>query len=277
MIRFSFIEEKLFFTKSQKYQVNLKGKLNAEESWATYRLHKCFKSCLVFHFTSWETAKAQTCKLSLKVSGKRENSVTTWMIPHKGKNSCSISWSSILMWSSRTRQPDSTGSLQSFSEFGILASVKRLLKLGVSTHEALQWCTAQKAFLASFHRKTQTAHEDWGMILLSGSGIQTMLSLTALCPYWLLTCETGAIVPFGNVLPMWNCCEQANDYYLLLLTVGTPKLGNLRDEHVDVWPRRKLNSPDPPDLHSWYGAWEMGSNTLILQFRKSLCSNWPQP
>lgn len=230
--------------------------------------------CIPLYFMG-NCAKAQTCKLSLKVSGKRENSVTTWMIPHKRKNSCSISWSSILMWSSRTRQPDSTGSLQSFSEFGTLASAKRLLKLGVSTHEALQWCTAQKAFPAPFHRKTQRIRTgEWSSCL--AQEIQTMLSLTALCPYWLLTCKTGAIVPFGNVLPMWNCCEQANDYYLLLLTVGTPKLGNLRDEHVDVWPRRKLNCT-PLDLHSWYGAWEMGSNTLVLQFRKSLCSNWPQP
>lgn len=60
------------------------------------------------------------------------------------------------MWSSRTRQPDSTGSLQSFSEFGTLVSVKRLLKLGMSTHEVLQRGTAQKALPAFFtekHRK----------------------------------------------------------------------------------------------------------------------------
>lgn len=32
--------------------------------------------------------------------------------------------------------------------------------------------------------------------------IQTVLSLTALCPQWLLACQTEAILPFGNVLSM---------------------------------------------------------------------------
>lgn len=138
--------------------------------------------CIPLYFMG-NCAKAQTCKLSLKVSGKRENSVTTWMIPHKRKNSCSISWSSILMWSSRTRQPDK-GSLQRFSEFGTLASVKRLLKLGVSTHEALQWCTAQKAFQHLFTEKHRQR-------IRTGEWSSCLAQESRPCSHWLPSALTG--------------------------------------------------------------------------------------
>lgn len=107
------------------------------------------------------------------ISEKGMNSATSCVIPDKRKNSCSRSRCSILIWCSRTRQPDST-SLHSFSESGTLASVKRLLKLQMSQREAFQRRTSdpvqhKRHCQHLFTGKTDTMHQDWRVIVLFGS------------------------------------------------------------------------------------------------------------
>lgn len=249
---FLLLKRNYFFCRESETSSKPERKIKHRKELGTYRLHKCSRSCLVFHFTSWETL--------LQPQGVREkgtNSATTYTIPHKRKNSCSRSWSSILMWSSRTRQPDSTGGLQSFSEFGTWFLPRDCLNLGWAHMKLFRGAQHKKPCQHLFTEK-QRQHirtREWSSCL--AQEIQTVLSLTAPCPPWLLTCETGATLPLGNVLSTWNWCGIASDYYLLLLTVDTPQLGNLRNAHMDVWPRRKLNCTLFGPQAS-YGAWEMG-------------------
>lgn len=104
---------------------------------------------------------------------------------------------------------------------------------------------------------------------------QTALSPASLCPSWVLTCETVAMLPFGKVLSAWNCCERTNYCYFLLLTVGIPELGNLRNKYMDAWTGRELErTPSgPPPMTG--GSADTAKHTYPAA--QSLCSNLPQP